>query len=244
MAKYRAMSWEEYAGVLVGDYVHVDRAARRVLLVDPDDGELRLGVRGDPTGVTTAEERAVACGYVWVPGLFADGPVPIEWVNLERCSVPESEPARDPNGADTDTKPSNPKDAAAFGRRVSLAVLPLRVLVRVALAFAEGDWKYGRHNYRPAGVRASVYFDAAMRHLWAWFEGQDIDPGSRLSHIDKAIAGLMVLRDSMLQGNMTDDRPPSIEGDIIEQANAEYVAMGERMAAEHGPRKAPFTRGA
>jgi hypothetical protein len=57
-------------------------------------------------------------------------------------------------------------------------------------------------------VRASVYFDAGMRHFFQWWEGEDIDADSQLNHIDKLIADLMVLRDSMLQGNWVDDRPP------------------------------------
>jgi hypothetical protein len=75
----------------------------------------------------------------------------------------------------------------------------------------EGARKYGRHNYRAVGVRASVYYDAAMRHLMAWWEGEDIDPESGLSHLVKAIACLAVIRDSMVNRNWIDDRPPSLE---------------------------------
>lgn len=104
-------------------------------------------------------------------------------------------------------KQSNPKDLAG-SRKVPLSTLPFRVLWRVGLAMLEGMCKYGRHNYRIAGVRASVYFDGLMRHIGAWWEGEDIDPDSGFNHIDKAISDLMVLRDSMLQGNWVDDRPP------------------------------------
>jgi len=81
----------------------------------------------------------------------------------------------------------------------------------------EGARKYGRHNYRVVGARASVYYDAVIaRHLMPWWEGQDIDPDSGLSHITKAIAGLLVLRDSMLKGNWIDDRPVRNEIDLTE----------------------------
>jgi hypothetical protein len=105
-------------------------------------------------------------------------------------------------------KQTNPKDLVG-SRKAPLSTLPFRVLWRVGLAMLEGMVKYGRHNYRIAGVRASVYFDGLMRHMGAWWEGEDIDPDSGFNHIDKAIADLMVLRDSMLEGNWTDDRPPS-----------------------------------
>lgn len=108
------------------------------------------------------------------------------------------------------SKDTNPKDAVGTAKVPSFSVMPRRVVAEVALALLEGARKYGRHNYRAAGVRASVYVDATDRHLSAWWEGQDIDPDSGLSHITKAIASLTVLRDSMLEGNVTDDRPPSV----------------------------------
>ena len=106
-----------------------------------------------------------------------------------------------------ETKPSNPKDAVGV-KKTPFSVIPLAVIGRIALALLEGARKYGRHNYRAAGVRASVYFDAATGHLFDWWEGQDIDPESQLCHIDKALASLVVLRDAMLQDMWEDDRPP------------------------------------
>lgn len=106
------------------------------------------------------------------------------------------------------SKLTNPKDVIGV-RKAAMSVLPGNVLVDVALGLMEGAAKYGRHNYRGVGVRASVYYDATMRHLLAWWEGEDIDPDSALSHITKAIASLVVLRDAMMQGMCEDDRPPS-----------------------------------
>lgn len=124
------------------------------------------------------------------------------------------------------TKPSNPKDAMSFKKVPLLSVLPLGVLARMSLGMLEGALKYSRHNYRLAGVRASVYVDATMRHISAFWEGQDLDPESKvgLHHIDKAITSLVVLRDSILQGNWTDDRPPISPTGWLDEAN--------RMAAE------------
>jgi Domain of unknown function (DUF5664) len=104
-------------------------------------------------------------------------------------------------------KDTNPKDAVGI-RKVPISTLPCGPMLTAGLAMLEGARKYGRHNYREAGVRASVYYDAVVgRHIMPWWEGQDIDPDSGLNHIDKAIAGLFVLRDSMLKGNWVDDRP-------------------------------------
>ena len=104
-------------------------------------------------------------------------------------------------------KESNPKDVVG-SRKAPMSTVSAAVLAELGVAMLEGAAKYGRHNYRAVGIRASVYYDGTMRHLMAWWEGEDLDPDSNLSHITKAIASLVVLRDAMLQGKMTDDRPP------------------------------------
>lgn len=78
----------------------------------------------------------------------------------------------------------------------------------VGLGMMEGAMKYGRHNYRSAAVRTSVYYDATREHLGAWWEGEDIDPDSGLPHVIKAICSLYVLADAIISGRIVDDRPP------------------------------------
>lgn len=103
--------------------------------------------------------------------------------------------------------PLNPKDSMGI-RKAPMSTVPANVLAEIGVAMLEGASKYGRHNYRVAGSKASVYYDGTLRHLMAWWEGEDLDPDSGLSHITKAITSLVVLRDAMMQGMCTDDRPP------------------------------------
>lgn len=104
-------------------------------------------------------------------------------------------------------KDTNPKDAVGI-RKAPMSTVSAPVMAEVGVAMLEGAAKYGRHNYRASGVRASVYYDATLRHLFSWWEGEDLDPDSHMSHITKAITSLVVLRDAMIQGMCTDDRPP------------------------------------
>lgn len=104
-------------------------------------------------------------------------------------------------------KPTNPKDTVGI-KKSPLSTVSSAVLAELGVAMMEGALKYGRHNYRGVGVRASVYYDATIRHLFSWWEGEDQDPDSGMSHITKAIASLTVLRDAMIQEKMEDDRPP------------------------------------
>lgn len=140
------------------------------------------------------------------------------WVRLPTTPTPADHTAR----AFHMLKATNPKDAIGTSK-APMSTVPAAVLAEVGVAMLEGASKYGRHNYRAAGVRSSVYYDATMRHLMAWWEGEDTDPDSGMSHITKAITSLVVLRDAMIQGMCTDDRPPR---------SAEFYARINTLAAE------------
>lgn len=131
-------------------------------------------------------------------------------------------------------KPSNPKDVVGSSK-VAMSYVPGPVLMELAAGMMEGGLKYGRHNFRAVGVRASIYYDAAHRHLMAWWEGEDIDPPSGLSHVSKAIASLVVLRDSMLQGNWVDDRPPRSQPGWVDRLNDVSAAIVARFPTPVAP---------
>jgi len=125
-------------------------------------------------------------------------------------------------------KPTNPKDALGI-KKVPFNCVPCGPLCEVGLAMLEGARKYGRHNYRAIGTRASVYYDAALRHITAWWEGEDIDPDSNIHHLMKAVASLMVVRDSMLMGNFNDDRPITYpKGLEIDKFNEQAINVIEK----------------
>ena len=124
-------------------------------------------------------------------------------------------------------KPTNPKDIAGSSKVPMNSMLSGAVMGEVALALFEGALKYGRHNYRQDGVRASVYYDAVGRHLSAWWEGEDVDEESGLSHITKAMAGLHILRDCSIRGMCNDDRPPKT-ADFMRELNNKTKALIEK----------------
>jgi len=107
-------------------------------------------------------------------------------------------------------KDTNPKDAVGVKKWRQFSTIPFTIIWELGVAMLEGARKYGRHNYRAAGIRASVYIDAAMGHLSQWWEGEDTDKDSQLNHITKAMACLAVLRDGMINEIYVDDRPPKV----------------------------------
>ena len=142
------------------------------------------------------------------------GLVSPEWITRRYCV--ESDAITPLNAS---VKDSNPKDSIGV-KKAPMSTVPSAVVMEIGLAMLEGALKYGRHNYRAIGVRASVYYDAFMRHTMAWWEGEDIDPESGLSHITKALASLAVLRDAMWNDKWVDDRPPSMTDGWVKQLNA------------------------
>lgn len=108
------------------------------------------------------------------------------------------------------TKPTNPKDRAAT-TRLDLSLFPDTAVAYGALAMTEGDLKYGGYNYRPAGVLSSVYVAACRRHLAKWYNGEEVDPRTKVPHLANALACLAVLIDSLESGNLNDDRPPYVD---------------------------------
>lgn len=124
-------------------------------------------------------------------------------------------------------KETNPKDSLGI-KKVPLSGMPAPVLLECGLVKLHGDLKYGRYNWREAGVRASVYYDASIRHLMAWYEGEDIDPDSGVHHLAHAMTGLAVLRDSQMRGNCTDDRPMPSEDGWVSEMNEIAAKMIEK----------------
>lgn len=131
-------------------------------------------------------------------------------------------------------KLSNPKDSCGI-KKVPFSTISAPVIAEIGLAMLEGARKYRRHNYRAIGVRASVYIDALMRHVTAWWEGESIDPDSGLSHLVKAAACLVVLRDAQILDKMVDDRPPKHKDGWIQELNKKAKEIIEKYPEELEP---------
>lgn len=134
-----------------------------------------------------------------------------------------------------ETKPTNPKDIVGSSK-LPLDLAPDTIKAEVALAHLEGALKYGRYNWRIAGVRASIYKAAAERHLMKWWNGEDYDQTTRVKHLASVIACAGILLDAELCGKLTDDRPPRAPiGALIEQAEKTVKHLKD-LFKDHDPR--------
>lgn len=138
-------------------------------------------------------------------------------------------------------KESNPKEA--FGSdKIPLGLWPTTATAAGAMAFLHGALKYGKNNWRAVGVRSSTYHDALQRHIAAWWEGEDCDPDSGLSHLAHALACIAVLVDAEAAGELNDDR--AYPGGY-EALAAELTPMVRRMKDEAKGKPEPkhYTKG-
>lgn len=102
-------------------------------------------------------------------------------------------------------KDTNPKDAIG-STKLPLHLFPTTAIALGSLAFLEGALKYGRLNWRKAGVRATVYVDACKRHLDAWLEGEELAPDTKTPHLANALACIAIIIDARAAGKLVDDR--------------------------------------
>jgi hypothetical protein len=103
-------------------------------------------------------------------------------------------------------KGTNPKDLLG-AKKVSITKLPAVAILHGAHAMMNGAEKYGPYNWRGNAVIASIYIDAAMRHLLAYFEGEQEAPDSGVHHLGHVIACAAILLDAETTRNLVDDRP-------------------------------------
>lgn len=84
-------------------------------------------------------------------------------------------------------------------------LLPPELLEETARVLTFGAQKYSAHNWAQ-GASWSRYFSAMMRHMWAWWRGEDNDPETGFSHLAHAACCLSFLIAYQRRGLGEDDR--------------------------------------
>lgn len=179
------------------DSINYDPNGDNTRWLDPD-GYLYLKPEGTMRAVGAKFEHAMAGRWVSLP----NGRAIVEAVR----PVPDA-----PTG-----EAVNPKTAQG-NKKYALRLLPLPAEVEVCRALEDGVAKYGAANWREKGVPASVYVDAAQRHLKQWFDGgQERALDSNVHNLGHAMACLAIIIDAQWNGSLHDDRPtPCRDTDLL-----------------------------
>jgi hypothetical protein len=102
----------------------------------------------------------------------------------------------------------NPKDRIGQSKP-GLRSIPPIALLEEGIIMQDGADKYGPFNWQENPIQASIYYDAILRHLLAWYTGEDVDPGSKSGgkHLAAVRASCGILLDAFATGRVIDDRP-------------------------------------
>ena len=79
------------------------------------------------------------------------------------------------------------------GGKLEYGLLPPLALEEVVKVLTFGAQKYDRDNWQIVPDAKRRYFDAVQRHMWAWKQGEQMDPESGIHHLAHAMCGLMFL---------------------------------------------------
>ena len=86
-----------------------------------------------------------------------------------------------------------------------MSLIPRPAMESEAMALRYGRDKYGAYNFKK-GFDYSRLIDAALRHILAFNEGEELDSESGVSHLGHARACLAFLIDQQARGTGKDDR--------------------------------------
>lgn len=86
-------------------------------------------------------------------------------------------------------------------------LIPFELLADVNKVLEHGRRTYGANNWRkPEGFKMSRCFNALLRHMFAWWRGEDLDPQTHICHLAHAMCNLLFLMYHFQLKN-GDDRP-------------------------------------
>jgi len=100
---------------------------------------------------------------------------------------------------------TNLKTFAAINKP-RISDVPPVALLALGAAMSDGKDKYGRFNWRETGSTSSVFYDAMMRHLLDWFNGENYAHDSKVHHLAHVMASCAIILDSDLHDSLNDDR--------------------------------------
>ena len=79
------------------------------------------------------------------------------------------------------------------GGKLEYGLVPPLALKEMVKVLTFGAQKYERDNWQRVPDSKRRYFDALQRHLWAWKEGEELDPESGIHHLAHAMCCLFFL---------------------------------------------------
>ena len=100
----------------------------------------------------------------------------------------------------------------ASSQKTRFDLVPFQAIGEIADVLAFGAQKYSANNWC-RGAEWSRYYSALCRHIFAWWQGEDLDPETGLSHLAHAGCCLVFLMEYQRNAWGTDDRFKGPDGE-------------------------------
>jgi hypothetical protein len=91
------------------------------------------------------------------------------------------------------------------GGKLEYGLMPPLALEENVKVLTFGAQKYERDNWKRVPDAKRRYYDAALRHLWAYKRGEDLDPESGIHHLAHALCCIEFILD--LELSPTEENP-------------------------------------
>ena len=101
------------------------------------------------------------------------------------------------------------------GGKLEYGLLPPQALKATVDVLTFGAQKYERDNWKYVSDSKRRYFDAAQRHIWAWKEGEQMDPESGRHHLAHALCCLMFLYEHDILYSVDENLNNGVTNEII-----------------------------
>ena len=85
------------------------------------------------------------------------------------------------------------------GEKPRMYLLPPKALTEVAKVLTFGANKYDEHNWKKLDNLQNRYTGAALRHIFAHMDGEELDPETGLDHLAHALCCLLFKLEAKLQ---------------------------------------------
>tara|TARA_B100001094_G_scaffold172014_1_gene166324 strand:- start:9041 stop:9463 length:423 start_codon:yes stop_codon:yes gene_type:complete len=92
------------------------------------------------------------------------------------------------------------------GGKPQLYLLPPKSINEVGKVLTFGAEKYDPHNWRKVDDLQNRYTSAALRHIFAHIDGEDVDEETGLSHLAHAMCCLLFKLEDQLIGESEEER--------------------------------------
>ena len=103
------------------------------------------------------------------------------------------------------------------GGKLQYGLLPPLALKATVDVLTFGAEKYEPDNWKHVPDSKRRYFDAAMRHMWAYKEGEIMDPESGRHHLAHALCCLMFLYEHDIIYSIDDNFNHEVNNETIQR---------------------------